>query len=621
MRDTPLGLRETIHRCRYLLREERLWRWGLVVIMAIIVTIVEAAGAVAVFLLIGLVAAPDAPIELPFVGDLQDLTEAFPREDLVVFMAIAVAGFFVLRALTIMVQIYTQDRLANNAGARLSTRLLGAYLRMPYVLHVNRNSAELIRNAYDSVRALTHELLMPSVRLIASSAMTIGMFAILFIAAPLASFLALVVMVPVVILLLRVVQPRLKQLGRRRQALARDALKVLQQSLHGIREVFLFGRADYFKRLFQRQQRALARVTYMNRVYQEIPRALLETGLVFFIAAFFIVSIRLQNNPQEALAVLGLFAYVAQRLQPSVHKIITSLNSIRFAGAAIDNIYEDLLRVESLPERETNSLAASEEALRGPRRIEVDHVGFTYPGAAVPALRDVSLVIQPGESIGIVGPTGGGKSTLIDLFAGLLEPTEGCVLIDDLDLRTCTEAWQRQIGVVPQTVFLIDDTFRRNIALGYPDKEIDEEQVHEAVGMAQLSKFVEALPDGLDTMVGERGIRLSGGQRQRVAIARALYRRPAVVIFDEGTSALDNVTETELLEAMDVLRGDRTIIAVAHRLTTVRECDRIVVIEGGRIVDSGTFDNLLERNAQFRGMSGSPVERGSIHPAARSAGS
>ena len=597
------GVRETVRRCRYLLRQEKLWRWILVILLAILVTVVEATGAVAVFLLIGLIVAPDAPITLPIVGSLEDFAGDIPREDLIISLAIGVAGFFILRAIVIMVQLYAQDRLGQNAGARLSTRLFDAYLRMPYVLHAGRNSAELIRNAYDSVRALTNELLMPTVRLIASAAMAVGMFVVLLVAAPVASLLALGVISPLVLVLLRVIQPRLKRLGRKRQAVSRDALKILQQSLHGIREVLLFGRASYFRGRFERQQHRAARIAYMNRVYQEIPRALLETGLVFLIAAFFVVTVLADGSPEEALAVLGLFAYTAQRLQPSIHKIISSLNSIRFAGEAIDNIYDDLYMVESIPIQDAGSSALPSTSA-GPRRIELEHVSFSYPGSSVPALRDVSLSISPGESIGVVGPTGGGKSTFVDLLTGLLEPSSGVVRIDSLDLRTCTTSWQREIGVVPQTVFLIDDTFRRNIALGFSDGEIDDARVHDAVGMAQLSAFVSALPDGLNTVVGERGVRLSGGQRQRVAIARALYRQPSVVIFDEGTSALDNATEADLLEAMRSLRGGHTIVAVAHRISTVQDCDRIIVVDEGRIVDIGTFESLIERNAKFRRIAG-----------------
>jgi ATP-binding cassette, subfamily B, bacterial PglK len=584
----------------YLLSKESRLKWAGVVLVAIGVTGVEAAGALLVFLLLGLIAAPDAPIDLPVVGELRELPLFAGRDDVAVWVAAAVVVFFVVRSVLVLAQLYIHDRLAHNAGARLAVRVLTAYLAMPYALHVRRNSSELIRNAYDSVRAITNEIIIPSVRLISHSVLALGMITVLFVAAPGATLLAIAFLGPVILLLLRVVQPRLKKLGRGRQRMSQENLNLLQQSLHGIREVILFDRAAFFQQRFMRRQYATARITYLNRVAHELPQLLIETVLIVFIAGFFILSVTLQRSPEETLAVLGLFAYAALRLQPSLQKIVQSLNSMRFAGAAVDNIYDDLVAVEGLAQLDSAEGAPADGRPASAPELALEAVSFRYLPEGEPVLDTIDLVIRPGESIGVVGPTGGGKSTLIDVMTGLLAPSEGRVLIDGIDLRTCTRRWQRTLGVVPQTVFLIDDTIRRNIALGVPDDQVDEDSVRRAVELAQLTTFMQELPQGLDTVVGERGVRMSGGQRQRVAIARAMYRDPAVLVFDEGTSALDNLTEAEFMAALDQVGGDRTVITVAHRLTTVRRCDRIVMIDGGRVVDSGSYDELLERNAGFR---------------------
>jgi ATP-binding cassette subfamily C protein len=233
-------------------------------------------------------------------------------------------------------------------------------------------------------------------------------------------------------------------------------------------------------------------------------------------------------------------------------------------------------------------------------------VSFRYERGDRPALDGIDLTIERGTSIGVCGPTGGGKSTLVDVIAGLLEPTGGTVRVDGVDIHTDVMSWYEQLGVVSQVVFLIDDTLRNNIALGVPADAIDEGAVERALQLAQLQDVVRELPQGLDTRLGERGTRLSGGQRQRVAIARALYRDPEMIIFDEGTSALDNRTEADLVRAIDELHGHRTLVMVAHRLTTVRHCDRILVIENGRVSDSGTFDELVVRHPLFRSMRESP---------------
>lgn len=594
-----------MRKCLFLLREEKPLRWLLVILLAAMVTGIEAAGALLIFILLGLIASPDTPIELPLVGDIRAFQGGLEDETFIIWIAGAIAVFFLIRGLFLILQVYVQDRLAHNAGARLSVRLMSSYLAMPYLLHLRRNSAELIRNAYESVRAITSEVFIPAVRLLSSIALAVGLLAVLFFAAPAATALSLVFLGLLVLLLLRVVQPRLKALGRRRQQLSKESLKILQQALHGIREVTLFRREEFFRREFGRRQRAAARVTYLNRVAQEVPRVLVETALVALIAVFLIVSISTQGTPREGLAVLGLFAYAALRLQPAVHKIVQSLNSIRFAGAAIENIYEDLRLVEG---------SGTADPVNGQRRLPSDHVShsielggvdFAYSEGRAPALQGIDLTIMPGESIGVVGPTGGGKSTLVDIVTGLLVPTSGRVLVDDIDVRECTADWQRRLGVVSQTVFLLDDTLRRNVALGLADKAIDESRVTQAIELSQLTGFVASLPQGLDTVVGERGVRLSGGQRQRVAIARALYNDPAVLIFDEGTSALDNVTESEFMAALSRLKGRRTIITVAHRLSTVRQCDRILLVEGGRISDTGTYEELAARNPKFYQMASS----------------
>jgi ATP-binding cassette, subfamily B, bacterial PglK len=234
--------------------------------------------------------------------------------------------------------------------------------------------------------------------------------------------------------------------------------------------------------------------------------------------------------------------------------------------------------------------------------VVFDHVTFTYEGALRPALRDIDLCLPAGEAIGIVGPSGAGKSTLVDLLLALLHPTAGRVLAGGVDLARDRRAWQRRIGYVPQAVYLADDSLRRNIAFGLDDAEIDPDRLWRAVRLAQLERFVTALPDGLDTRVGERGVRLSGGERQRVAIARALYGEPRVLVLDEATAALDNRTEQEVAAAIEALAGDRTLIIVAHRLSTVRHCNRLVLLRDGRIEEIGPYDDLLARSATFRAL-------------------
>jgi ATP-binding cassette subfamily C protein len=325
-----------------------------------------------------------------------------------------------------------------------------------------------------------------------------------------------------------------------------------------------------------------------------LPRIVVET---FFVCGALLVMVLLTDGRSGtgAVPILALYAYAGFRVIPSVNRILWLMGDIRFGSAAVARVPADL-----------GALRATGSAVNGAGefrdRLAFEHVTYAHEGTERPSISDVDLVVRRGESIGIVGPTGAGKSTLVDLVVGLLDPTAGRITIDGDDLRAARVGWQRALGYVPQAIFLVDDTVRRNVALGLPDAAIDEACLRDAIRRAQLDAFVATLPDGLDTVVGERGVRLSGGERQRIGVARALYHRPAVLVLDEGTSALDGPTEAAL---MDALRGpDRatTMLIVAHRVASVRHCDRLVVLRDGRVRDVGSFDELMARSADFRAL-------------------
>jgi len=288
---------------------------------------------------------------------------------------------------------------------------------------------------------------------------------------------------------------------------------------------------------------------------------------------------------------------------PMSNRIVQKFNEFLGGRAAVDDLYDDLelIRREVAPDHEAHS-----ESPAFKRELRVEGVSYTYPSAVRPALASVSFVLPAGGSVGIVGATGAGKSTLVDLVVGLLTPTEGRILADGVELVGRHRQWRRRVGYVPQTIFLLDETLRRNVALGIPDREIDDVAVARAIKMAQLDTLVASWPAGVATFLGERGIRLSGGERQRVGIARALYHDPELLVFDEATSALDNVTEAEVNRAIEALRGRKSLLVIAHRLSTVRPCDRLILLEAGRVVAEGAYDELLASSPQFRRMVEAP---------------
>jgi ATP-binding cassette, subfamily B, bacterial PglK len=591
-----------VRRTLDLLGPDRRGRWALLVGLAIAVTMFEAVGAMLVYSLLGLISDGGGG-ELPFIGRLADRFPDVERRTLQLGIAGLVAAFFVVRSGVIVGQAYVQARLVHNAGARLSTRMVRGYLAMPYLEHTRINSAELIRNAFDSVQSLITQVMKPAVEVVAEMVLVVGLALVLLLVAPQATLIAIAVLGPLIWLVQAVIQPRLKRLGRRSQESRRGALQAMQQALGGLRDIRLLGREEEFTSAFSRQRWIMSRTDYLKTSLSELPRTMIETSLVLMIVTVFVVAVVTGRGEGGALATLGVFAYAGLRLQPSLRKIVQGLNHIRFGAAVIEDLLADRRRIDrAMMVRDRARAARAPHATALRHSIELRDVSFGYGASTAPAIDAVNLTIRKGEFIGICGPTGGGKSTLVDIITGLLRPDRGAVLVDGMELDEDPIWWYAELGVVSQSVYLIDDTLRANIAFGQTPDAVDEVLLYRSIARAQLDDVVAQLPDGLDTVLGERGIRLSGGQRQRVAIARALYREPSVIIFDEGTSALDAATEAALVAAVDELKTGRTLISVAHRISTVNRADRIVVVEAGRIVSEGNYETLMQGSPLFRAL-------------------
>lgn len=585
-----------VRKCFQLISPERRWRWLVLIILALVATGLEMLGAALVYTLVALVADPTGAIDVPLIGDLRDLVGGLEQSTVLLAVAGVMGAFFLLRAVAQISISYAQQRVAQREGARLANKLTAGYLALPYAFHLRRNTADLIRNVNGAVGKVVKQGFIPIIQVAADIVLVVGLLVVMVIVSPLATVSAIVVVGGSAVLLLFFVQPRLKRLGLITHRMGKTTLKALQQALHGLRDVKLLGREEAFTRVYQVNRDRLARAQYLHGTAVELPRHVMETALVGFILIFFAFAVVSGTATEEVLSTLGLFAYAGLRVQPSLTRTVRGLNSLKYATAAIDEIHHELGLVKDLrpPGAQPHRPFVS--------RIELQEVGFRYEGTDEDVLSGINMTIERGQTVGICGSTGSGKTTMVDLITGLLEPTRGRILIDGHDLQEDVRGWQGNLGVVPQMVFLTDDTLRHNIALGLGDDEIDERAMEKAIELAQLREFVDRLPEGLDTGVGERGVRVSGGQRQRVAIARALYRRASVIVFDEGTSALDNTTEAQLMAAIDRLGGDHTIILVAHRLSTVRNCDKVVFTSEGRIEGMGSYDELLAHNEGFKAL-------------------
>lgn len=588
-------MKELIKQLVTLIEPGRRSRWLVLVCLGVTVGIIEMIGALLIFTVLQAVTAPTSPVEIPIFGSLGTVLRGRDGQGSVVLLAILIAGFFLVRAGAFLFQRYVQNRVAQSAGTRLSVRLVRGYLSLPYAFHLRRNSAELIRNATQSVSEVVYSVFVPVVGLMSEILLVIGLVIALTLTSPGGVLTALGVLSPLILILLRLMQPRFAAMGAHAQSLGQTTLQALQESLQGLREIKLFAATPLFERRYSTARAELGRVMHLRMTMSELPRVVLETALMLLILVLLVLIVLNPTSDASPVAVLGLLAYAAFRILPSLNRIVANLNSLRYAGAALSDLVADLELFDRTQTAEDISV------LPFSKGIELIDVSFNFdlPGPLI--LREVNISIRKGESIGIVGPTGAGKSTLVDIVMGLLHPTDGSVLVDGVSIHDRTASWQSKLGIVPQALFLLDASLRSNIAFGVEEDQINDAEVSSALEIAQLTEFVDQLEDGLDTVVGERGVRLSGGQRQRLAIARALYRQPEVIIFDEGTSALDNVTESGLIKAIQSL-PTRTLIMVAHRLTTVVSCDRIFYMKQGRIAASGTYASLLEHSHEFRAM-------------------
>lgn len=465
----------------------------------------------------------------------------------------------------------------------LSLRLFSNYMRQPYSFHLTRNSAQLIQNVSAETALFTQGILNPGMIFLTEFIVLFGIGVLLVAIEPIGSSLMILIFSIAALLFGKITKKRVAFWGRSRQFHDGQRIQHLQQGLGGVKDVKLLGREHEFISQFSEHNHKSAIVGVRQHFIAGLPRLWLEWLAVFCLVILVFIMLSQGRLLEELAPTLGLFAAATFRLIPSATKIVAAIQNFRFSIPVLDLLHRELSIgcVDDEKSVPVNLIGLN-------KSLHIKNVSYIYPGSIGKAIDNISIIIKKGESIGIVGPSGSGKSTLVDLLLGLLPPTSGCINVDGLDIACNLRSWQNHIGYVPQTIFLIDESIRRNIAFGLEDHKIDDMSIRRAINSAQLEEFVFGLRLGLDTHVGERGVRLSGGQRQRIGIARALYHDPEVLVFDEATSALDIETEAEIVSAIRSLQGQKTIIVIAHRLSTVENLNWVYCINKGLLVSSGT---------------------------------
>ena len=499
-------------------------------------------------------------------------------------------GVYLIKGLFLALLAWQQTRFAFGVQVQLSQRLFTVYLRQPYTFHLQRNSAQLIRNVINEAGLFTSNGILPGMMLLTELLVLLGLCSLLIVVEPLGAFIVVGVLGTAAFGFHHLTRRHVSRWGAAR--LHHEGLRIqhLQQGLGGAKDVKLLGRETDFLDQYRQHNVQSARMSQLQVTLKQLPRLWLELLAVSGLAALVISMLAQDRALGTVLPTLGLFAAAAFRLMPSVNRILSAIQSLRYSLPVIDVLHTELAL--AAPEvADTHSPVIPFRAA-----LELNQVTYTYPDGTEPALKDISLTIRHGESVGFIGASGAGKSTLVDILLGLLTPTSGEVRVDSKDIQINLRHWQDQIGYVPQSIFLTDDTLRRNVAFGLTEDQIDNGAVTRAIQAAQLEEFVASLPDSLETLVGERGIRLSGGQRQRIGVARALYHNPAVLVLDEATSALDTATEEGVIQEVTALQGSKTIIIVAHRLSTVAHCGRLYRLEHGKIIAEGASAKVLSAN-------------------------
>ena len=501
-------------------------------------------------------------------------------------LLLALMAVYVIKNLYILLLTYKQNAFIDQNRNRMISRVMAEFLNRPYEQYLGADIPTVFRITDNDI---PHAFsLMLSLIQLASEVVVSGLIFVMMLILDAEMTLFVIVLFGVLtLLIIKVFKPRLNKIGSKNQSIQSRIAKWRIQAIYGLKDVKVLNREEFFVRNYYESGKVGANVATTYAVLNNMPRLLIETVFIVGMLGFLMLFIKGGGDMSLMVSTVSAFGVAAMRVLPSVNRINTYITQISYTQPSLDFVYQNLqegLETDAmLAERKAK---AQKEKLRLEHQIELNHISFHYPDSDKDIFTDAHMVVPKGKSVGIIGTSGAGKSTVVDILLGLLHAQEGEITCDGVDIFKNYESWLAQVGYIPQSIYLVDESIRDNIAFGIDKDKINEKRIWEVLAEAQLKEFVEELPEGLDTTIGDRGVRLSGGQRQRIGIARALYHDPEILVFDEATSALDNDTEAAVMDAVNSFHGKKTMIIIAHRLNTIEKCDIVYKVEDRKLVET-----------------------------------
>lgn len=572
------------HRLNYIFSSRDKVRLVILMFMMMIGSVLELMGVTIFMPFINIIMEPKQIWENPLLSFFYEMGGFHTVEGFLAFIAGVIICIYLIKNIFLAIMQNSIIKFCYNTQMRISTRLLKTYMSEPYSFHLNKNVAELQRSMQEDTTQFS-QFLIHTLEVIAEFTVcgVIGIY--LYVVSQSITAIVLGLLVLCVGGFTYITKKYSKKIGRDNQYYRAKLFQWVNQSLGGIKEIKVLEREEFFTSSYEKFYGKFTKGLKNNRLISAMPKYVVETVCMTGLLLAVIIKMFFgQKDIIDFIPQLAVFAVAAFRLLPSVGRINDHINNILYATPSVELIYHDLKGIEDYQDLEKTEEKGEDAAWKMERGIEVKHVTYQYPNSELPVLNDVSCVIPKGNTVAFIGPSGAGKTTFIDVILGLLPPQMGRIYADDLNIYKNMSIWHKQIGYIPQVIYLSDDTIRNNIAFGIREEEIDEDALKLAAEKAQIAEFIDSLPEGMDTFVGDRGIRLSGGQRQRIGIARALYHDPEVLVLDEATSALDSETETAVMESVENLHGMKTMLIIAHRLTTIRNADMIYEVNEGKVV-------------------------------------